>query len=195
MNNSFCAAYGYGTAITQACLYQAMDQLGIAQYLTRVGLLLDGPAALDVAKHAWMEAPLWQEIRHVVEDMLVTQDWFELYVAQNLVMDGLLYPLIYNYFDSELAVKAGLTVSMLVRFQGEWFSEASKWIDATIKTAVAESAANKTLISSWTKAWLDRSIKAIAPIAQLALGPQADSALGEIVDQFNARAAKLGLAV
>ena len=117
MNNSFCAAYGYGTAITQPCLYQAMDQLGIAQYLTRVGLLMDEPASLDAAKTAWLEAPLWQEMRHAVEDMLVTQDWFELFVSQNLALDGLLYPLVYKYIDNDLTAKAGPTVSMLIRFQ------------------------------------------------------------------------------
>ncbi len=39
---------------------------------------------------------MWQELRHAVEDMLVTQDWFELFVAQNLALDGLLYPLVYE---------------------------------------------------------------------------------------------------
>lgn len=195
MNNSFCAAYGYGTAITQPCLYQAMDQLGIAQYLTRVGLLLDEPAALDAAKTAWMEAPMWQEMRHAVEDMLVTQDWFELYVAQNLALDGLLYPLVYSYIDNALTAQAGPTVSMLIRFQAEWYAETAKWVDASIKTAAAESAENKALISGWTKTWRDRAIKAVAPLAELALGNQAGSVMGEIVEQFNARAAKLGLAL
>jgi phenol hydroxylase P1 protein len=47
MNNAFICAYGYGTAITQPCIFQSMDQLGIAQYLTRIGLLLADPEALD----------------------------------------------------------------------------------------------------------------------------------------------------
>jgi phenol/toluene 2-monooxygenase (NADH) P1/A1 len=195
MNNSFCAAYGYGTAITQPCLYQAMDQLGIAQYLTRVGLLMDEPAALDAAKAAWMEAPMWQEMRHAVEDMLVTQDWFELFVAQNLALDGLLYPLVYSYIDNFLTAQAGPTLSMLIRFQAEWYAETAKWVDASIKTAVAESAENKALVSAWTTTWRDRAIKAVTPLARLALGSQADSVMAEVIDQFNARAAKLGLAL
>ncbi len=193
MNNSFCAAYGYGTAITQPCLYQAMDQLGIAQYLTRVGLLMDEPAALDAAKTAWLEAPMWQEMRHAVEDMLVTQDWFELFVAQNLALDGLLYPLVYKYVDNALTAQAGPTISMLIRFQAEWYAETSKWVDASIKIAAAESAENKALVSGWTKAWRDRAIKAVKPLAQLALGAQAESVMEEVVEQFNARAARLGL--
>ena len=30
MGNSYIAAYGYGTLITQPCLYHAMDHLGVA---------------------------------------------------------------------------------------------------------------------------------------------------------------------
>ena len=192
MNNSAICAYGYGTAVTQPCLYQAMDQLGIAQYLTRVGLLLADADALESAKQAWLEAPQWQELRRYVEDTFVMPDWFEQFVAQNLAVDGLLYPLVYQYFDNALTAKAGPTVSMLVRFQAEWYAESSRWVDAVIKTAAAE---NKDLMSGWTRAWRDRAIKAVTPLAKFALGADADSVMAEIVDQFNARAAKLGLAL
>lgn len=195
MNNSFCAAYGYGTAITQACLYQSMDQLGIAQYLTRIGLLLDEPSALDAAKKSWIEAAPWQPMRHAVEDMLVTQDWFELFVAQNFVLDGLLFPLVYQRIDAALAAEAGLTLSMLTRFQVGWFAETSKWVDATVKTAAAESAENKTLMVQWTRTWLDRACEAVAPIAKLGLGTAADTVMADLIGQFRSRAAKLGVAL
>jgi len=190
MNNSAICAYGYGTAITQPCLYQAMDQLGIAQYLTRLGLLMADPEALETAKQSWLNAPQWQELRRYVEDTFVMPDWFEQYLAQNLCLDGLLYPLVYQYFDNALTAEAGPTVSMLVRFQAEWYAETGKWVDASVKTAAAE---NKELVSGWTRAWRDRAIKAVTPLAQFALGAQADSVMAEIVEQFNARAAKLGL--
>ncbi|CAG4885416.1 Phenol hydroxylase P1 protein [Georgfuchsia toluolica] len=193
MNNSFCAAYGFGTAITQPCLYCAMDQLGIAQYLTRVGLLLDEPAALDVAKKAWMENWEWQGLRRSVEDMLVTQDWFELFVAQNLALDGLLYPLVYSHIDNALSAQAGPAVSMLIRFQAEWYAETAKWVDASIKTAVAESDENKVLVSEWVRIWRERAVEALTPIAMHALGSNAESVMSEIVEQFNARVLKLGL--
>lgn len=196
MNNSAICAYGYGTAITQPCIFAAMDHLGMAQYLTRVGLLLDDVAALDVAKQAWLKDAKWQELRRYVEDSFVLQDWFELFIAQNLALDGLLYPLVYQGFDSALLAQAGPTVSMLTRFQSEWYAETSKWVDATIKTAAAESAENKRLLSDWTRAWRERAVKALRPIAKRALsGDQADSVMGELIEQFNARAAKAGLAL
>lgn len=195
MNCMYMTAYGYLAAITQPCLYAGMDHLGMAQYLTRVGLLLDETECLDVAKTAWLESPVWQELRRYVEDCFVTKDWFELFIAQNLVLDGLLYPLIYQRFDAALASQAGPTVSMLTRFQSEWFTEVSKWADACIKIGAAESADNKAQLSTWAAHWRDRAVTALAPVAQLALGESGEEVMAELVQQFNARAAKLGLAL
>ena len=195
MNNSSICAYGYGTAITAPCIFQAMDQLGIAQYVTRLGLLLGGPEVLDVAKTAWLDDPAWQGLRRLVEDTLVVKDWFELYVAQNFVLDGVLYPLVYDHFDTALTVQAGPTVSMLVRFQSDWFAETSKWVDATMKTAVAESPENAALIGGWVSAWRDRVTEALAPVAERGLGAAGAAALADAVSRLDARAAKAGLAV
>lgn len=195
MNNSFICAYGYGTAITQPCIYQAMDHLGIAQYLTRIGLLLDDETSLDAAKEAWLKEATWQDLRRYVEDSFVLKDWFELYVAQNLVLDGLLYPLVYQHIDNALSAQGGPTVSMLTRFQTEWFAETRKWVDASIKTAAAESAENKALLSQWAAQYRNKAIAALAPLASLALGAQADAVMAELKEEFNARANKAGLAL
>jgi phenol hydroxylase P1 protein len=195
MNNSSICAYAYGTALTAPCIFQAMDQLGIAQYLTRLGLLLGDSARLDDAKEAWMTSPVWQGLRRYVEDTFVLKDPIELYVAQNLALDGLLFPLVYEKFDTALTMEAGPTVSMLLRFQADWFTETSRWVDATIKTAAAESAANAELLTGWITNWRDRAVSAVAPVADLALGPDAPAAMADVTSAFDARVAKCGLAL
>lgn len=195
MTNSAICAYGYGTTLTAPCIFQAMDQLGIAQYLSRLGLLLGDVEALEEGKRDWMEGAEWQELRRFVEDTLVLTDPMEQYVAQNVVLDGLLFPLVYEKFDTALTAEAGPTVSMLLRFQNEWFTETSKWVDSTLKTAAAESAANTELLNGWVSSWRDRAVKALAPVADLALGGDAAASLTDVVNTFNARAAKCGLSV
>jgi phenol hydroxylase P1 protein len=195
MNNSSICAYAYGTALTAPCIFQAMDQLGIAQYLTRLGLLLGDTASLDDAKEAWMTSPVWQGLRRYVEDTFVLHDPIELYVAQNLALDGLLFPLVYEKFDTALTMEAGPTVSMLLRFQADWFTETSRWVDATIKTAAAESAANAELLTGWITTWRDRAVSAVAPVADVALGPDAPAAMADVTSAFDARVAKCGLAL
>jgi phenol hydroxylase P1 protein len=48
-----------------------MDQLGIAQYLTRLGLLLGDVGALDAGKSRLARCAAWQGLRRYVEDTLV----------------------------------------------------------------------------------------------------------------------------
>lgn len=193
MNNAYVCAYGYGTAITQPCIYQAMDQLGIAQYITRMGLLLAEPEALEAARHAWVHAPMWQELRRYLENSFVMKDWFELYIAQNLVIDGLLYPLIYQAYDDHISQRGGIVINMLCRFMTDWFAETSKWVDAQIKVAAAESPENKELITQWIRTHRDQVLSALRPLASHALNSKADDALQDLNDQFVARVAKLGI--
>lgn len=194
MNNSGMCADGYGTAVTQPCMYHAMDDLGIAQYLTRIGLLLAGTEALDAGRRAWLEDGRWQPLRRLVEQTLVTGDWFELFVAQNLVLDGLLYPLVYDRFvDKRLTTRGGAGIAMLTAFMGDWHAETSKWVDAVVKTAAAESLENRELISGWGRAWQELAVDALAPLARRAFGEDGDAALASVADAFTARTVRLGL--
>jgi phenol hydroxylase P1 protein len=193
MNGAYQCAYGYGTAITQPCLYAGMDQLGIAQYLTRLGLLLGNQGELEAGKQAWLQAPAWQGLRRLVEDTWVLKDWFELFVAQNLVLDGVLFALAYKEVDQVLSEQAGPVVSMLTRFQAEWGQDANKWVDAVMKVAAAESPENKELLSHWHAHWRGRVQQALAPIAELALGADGADALARSVAAVDGRMNKAGL--
>ncbi len=194
MNNCFIAAYGYGTAFTAPATFHSMDHLGVAQYLTRLGLALDDPHVLDEGKRQWVSDPRWQVLRRFVEDTLVIKDPFELFIAQNLALDGQLYPLIYShYIDDHLALKGGTTISMLTSFMPEWHDESVRWIDAVAKVAAAESPANQALIGGWAKTWADRAQAALAPVAEIALGAEGQEALAEVRAAFDARCKKIGL--
>lgn len=193
MNGASMCAYGFGTAITQPCLYQGMDQLGIAQYLTRLGLTLGDQGEVQAAKQAWLQAPQWQELRRYVEDTLVIKDWFELFVAQNLALDGLLFGLAYGEVEQALTDKAGPVVAMLTRFQAEWFADSSKWVDACLKVAAAENPQNKVQLQQWIAHWRGRALSALQPLAAMALGEQADAALARVSQRLDARLAKAGL--
>lgn len=195
MNNCSIAAYGYGTAFTAPAMFHAMDHLAAAQYLTRLGLSLDEPGLLDAGRNAWLNDPRWQVLRRYVEDTLVVQDPFELFIAQNLALDGQLYPLIYGAFvDDHLALQGGTAVAMLTAFMPEWHDESSRWVDAVVKTAAAESDANRTLIAGWAEAWAGRARAALAPVAELALGAAAEAAVVDARATLDARLKKAGLA-
>lgn len=196
MNNCFVAAYGYGAAFTAPASFHAMDQLGVAQLITRMALALGGPESIETGKNEWMDKAEWQALRRYIEDMLVLKDPFELFVAQNLALDGLLYPLIFNQFiDENLTVQGGTAVTLMLSFIPEWATESARWIDATLKIAAAESKENQELTNTWTSAWLERAEAALSPVAQMAFGNEAKDSMEQVRSQMNARLSKAGLAL
>jgi phenol/toluene 2-monooxygenase (NADH) P1/A1 len=157
--------------------------------------VLDDAAVLDDGKAAWLADPRWQVLRRYVEDTFVVKDPFELFVAQNVALDGLLYPLIYGSFvDDHVALGGGAAVAMLTAFMPEWHDESARWVDAVIRTAAAESPANQRLIAQWVQAWTERAGTALAPVAELALGDAGQQALQEACAKLAERCRKAGLA-
>jgi len=196
-NNSYTAAYGFGAPMTSAAALQMMDNLGVAQYITRIGLILaeNDSGALDVAKALWMEDERWQPMRALVEEAMVTKDWFELHVLQNFLIDGAVYPLVFDKFDADVARAGGAAFSMMNEFTDEWFAESSRWVDAVIKRAAQESEANKSAISGWIAKWVPRVQGAVKPLADFAFDGNGTPALDEVMDRLMARATKAGLDV
>ena len=165
-------------------------------YLSRIGLLLGDTEALDEGKKSWLEGDEWQPLRRYIEDCLVVRDPFELFVAQNLALDGLLYPLIYERIvDGHLSSRGGSAMAMLTQFMSDWHEETRKWIDAVLKTAAAESEHNRSVLQEWTAKWGSRAASALLPVAQLALGADADEAIGEEMASLKARLKKTGIEI
>ncbi len=196
-NNSYICAYGHGAPVASAAGMHMMDELGVAQYLSRAGLMLgdNEPALLDAAKAAWMSDVMWQPMRRLVENSMVTRDWFELFVAQNLVIDGLVHPLVFERFDARLIQHGGAVFSMLSEFMVDWYAESSRWVDAVIKTAAAESPANRALLEGWTTHWLAEAGAALTPLADYAFDGEGATLLAELSAALRARVARLGLTI
>ena len=192
MNNMLACSFTTATVVTQGFLFNAMDRLGIAQYLSRIGLLLDGNSgdSLAAAKEQWMTDPVWQGLRRYVENALCVQDWFEVFVVQDVVLDTLVYDLIYRQFDEAITAQGGGDLAMLIEFMQEWHKDASRWVDATLKTTVAESEHNRELIAGWVAEWKEKAVTDLTPLAELAVGEGAIDAAVEVLDK---RLAKAGL--
>ncbi len=179
MNCQLIADWGYGAQVTSAAAFCGADRLGIAQVISRIGLLLGQGAegALSEAKTQWLESDVWQPLRRLVEDQLVLRDWFEVYVAQLIVLDGYIYPLVTGAFDRAGAAYNGSAFSMMTGFLGDWFADNSRWTDAVVKAAAAESDANRLVLSEWLARWSARAEEAVRPIAAMVLGAEGDGAV------------------
>ena len=197
MNNCQITDECYGANFSSLAMFNAMDRLGMAQYVTRIGLLMDGneEASLDAGKQAWMEAPEWQGLRHAIEDMFVLDDWFELMVAQNFVLDGLIFPLLYDRFEKKLTQEGGAAIAMLTEFMDDWYKETVRWTNTLAKVTAKESDANKDLISEWVSKWSNRLTDALEPVAVKAFGTDGVNELAEVKTELLTRLGKQGLSV
>lgn len=195
MNNCNITDIGFGSAITQAAMFATMDRLGIAQIVSRIGLLMDGGTgtSLTAAKQDWLEHPSWQGLRRAMEDLFVEPDWFQVFVAQNFALDGILYPLVYRAFDDEGQKQGGGAISPLTEFMLDWFDETSRWVDAVMAAAAKESEANALHLSDWAAAWTARARQALEPLATEVLHDREGEVLDGIVDDLAARCRKIGL--
>lgn len=193
MNMAEMCQRGWGTAITAPCIFSATDHLGMAQILSRIGLVIDGQTgtSLDKAKTFWLEAPEWQGVRQLIEDSFVERDWFHLYVAQTLGVNAVLFDFYYRRSEDAWGA-AGITVAMLTEFMGDWLTEEAKWSDSVVKTVAAESEANKALVSEWAKTWIDRAVEAAKPLS-IALLDDGGAAAMASGDAARAKARALGL--
>lgn len=195
MNCQLIADWGYGTQITSAAAFCGADRLGLAQVISRIGLVLGegGDDHLVAAKTLWVDGAAWQPLRRLAEDMLVLRDWFEVYVAQLVVLDGLVYPLLCESFDAAGVAHNGAPISMMTGFLADWFADNSRWTDAVMKAAAGESDANRTVLNGWLRQWGERAHEALLPVARQVLGEEGDAAVAQARRQLSARLEKLGL--
>jgi phenol hydroxylase P1 protein len=176
-------------------MMNTMDRLGMAQHLSRIGLLVDGNSgtSLDQAKRFWLEDAAWQGVRREMENLFVGRDWFETLVAQDLVADGLVYPLFYQHLDAKFAAQYGPSLSSLTDYLMRWYEETAKWVDAVVKTVAAESPANRATIAGWVTQAKQAWHAALGPIANATLGAEGAPALDAAAAALDARLKKLGL--
>ena len=197
MNNQDICDRGYGATITSLASFNGFDRIGMAQYLSRIALLVDEneESGLLQAREDWLNNPAWQPLRHAMEDIFVLDDWFEIMVAQNVVMDGLIFPLMYEHFINEVSAQGGGVFAMLTQLMTEWYAETIRWTNQLMKVTAGESPENAQLLSHWITHWTDRLSEAVTPIAELALDGKAEAALSDVKQTLLTRLGKQGISV
>jgi len=117
--------YALGSAIEQCATYQAYDKTGRAQWISQWAMNMQEHHGdfLTHGKQVLLNEPAFQPLRRYVEEVLVTDDWAEVLVAENLTLDLLLGNLMYREFNKE-AIKQGDThlsiMNLVIGKQLDW---------------------------------------------------------------------------
>lgn len=169
LNNGYCCAYGDDAVLSQFCGLRAVDRCGWLEQLTWLAQDGDPAATLDAGRDAWQHEPAWQGLRRLMENLLVTQDWFELHVAQNLVFDGVLYPLVYGD-QSGGGIPGSGRLAGLMALVRAWHEDTGVRVDAGVAAAAQASPANAAHLQRWVGLWSEEVLRGFEPWADMAFG-------------------------
>ena len=166
-----CAAYLGQMApsgrITVAAALQSADELRRVQRIAhRTALLRRAhPYVGDAAARAWQDDDLWQPLRRLIEQLLVTWDWGECFTALNLCVK----PLFDELFLVALArVARGVGDELCgelcgsLAADGRWHSD---WSAALARTAIDGREQNRAVLRRWAEDWSARACAAFQPFA------------------------------
>ncbi len=166
--------YGYTQMINNATLTNSSYKLRLAQditlYLAEIGLEIEGWDN-DAGKKTWMEDPIWQPTRKVVETIMGASDYVEQYLAINLVFEPLVGELFRSGFMMQVAAANAdfVTPPVISAAEADYERNLANAIDfAFILVDDSEhGAANRDLLQGWVQRYgdlADKASEALRPI-------------------------------
>ena len=173
-----CFAYAQREALSatagNVCIFNAADKIRHAQDITLYGMDLAEviPGFSDAqAKAVWLEDPIYQGARKNVEGLMALQDWGEIIIGVNLVLEPLLGTLARVQFFTRSAPRNGdaVTPAILATVENDW-QRNLKWTKEFVSTLLHDpehGAGNKKVIEGWLSQWLPTTREALQGLALL----------------------------
>jgi toluene monooxygenase system protein E len=166
---AYVAQMAPGGRIVVAATFQAGDEARRVEriaYRTRLLQLAFQGFASD-SKVLWEQDPRWQPLRQLVEQLLVTYDWGEAFVALNLVLK----PLIDELF---LTCVSELALGHSDHLLGQMFYSLNEdcqwhrqWSQALTQTALEDTPSNGQIIQTWISKWYPGALRAVDAFSAL----------------------------
>lgn len=123
-------------------------------------------------KSAWLEDPIYQPARRVVEQLMAFDDWAELAVAVNLVLDPILSQVglsqlirrFGSFHGDQVTPTIISTVERDRRRNQVWTAELVRMVT---DPSIPEAEENHAIVQSWIDDWTPRVVEAAAALAPL----------------------------
>ena len=145
----------------------SVQHLRWACFFSALGWTLSGADALRSARRIWLEDPAWQALRRYAEDALALHDPLERASAMNLMIDGLLRPL--------------LGARALRRCGGDEAGSLASYFDALIGSSSTRAVGADTAALAQ---WAPRAASAALPLVERVWGQDTDEKLGAAMEEI-----------
>ena len=197
--------YGYTQMINSAILTNSSYKLRFAQdltlYLGDIGLDITGFDA-EIGKKHWVEDPIWQPTRRLVETLAGSQDYLEQYFAINIVFEPMVGELFRSGFIMQAAASQNdfITPTVVSSAEGDYHRNLANTIELLhmLVSDSAHSAHNIGLFNSWLHSYGDLAVNAAKNLQPIWSLPhvkvaQFTNAYAASVDRMKNIANQLGL--
>ncbi|MFI5298126.1 MAG: hypothetical protein ACHREM_08505 [Polyangiales bacterium] len=152
-----------------------------------VGFVADGRAC-------WQEHPAWQPMRRLLEDLLVTWDWGEAFVALNLCVKPMLDDLAMRELAGAMSNRGDFLLRELLLSLADDCAWQREWSAAVVTSLLRDRQSNRDAIEGWLGEWSPRCVEAVDALA--ALISEAPAALGaRVAERHRAELGHLSLRV
>jgi len=160
--------------VGNVCIFNAADKIRHAQDIALYGMDLSEavPGFSDGdAKTIWLEDPVYQGARKVVEGLMASRDWGEIIIGINLALEPLFGALARVQFFSRFAPRNGDAVSptVLATVENDW-QRNLRWTKEFVQVMLRDpehGPGNKKVVEGWLAKWLPyvrEAIHAFAPL-------------------------------
>ena len=154
--------YGYTQMVNSTILTNSSYKMRFAQdltlYLSDIGMDIDGFDA-DAGKKHWLEDPIWQATRLLIETIGGATDYMEQYFATNIVFEPLVGELFRSGFIMQAAASQNdfMTPTVVSSAEGDYQRNLANTVELVhmLVSDPAHSAHNTTLFNGWLKKYGD----------------------------------------
>ena len=159
--------YGYTQMVNSTILTNSSYKLRFSQdltlYLSDIGLDIDGFDA-DVGKKHWLEDPMWQPTRQLIETIGGATDYMEQYFATNIVFEPLVGELFRSGFIMQAAASQNdfMTPTVVSSAEGDYQRNLANTIELVhmLVSDPAHAKHNTALFNSWLAKYGDLAVSA-----------------------------------
>lgn len=168
---SYAQREALSDVVASPMVFQGLEKDRHAQDIALYGMELE--SAIDgfsdeACKRLWLESPLWQATRELIERLMGCRDWGEINFVINLIHEPLVAALFNTEFVLRFAPRHGDSVTPVVAEGAESDREIRRRSALELtRFLIEQDPANRAIMTAWLATWTPRACAAMRALSPL----------------------------
>jgi hypothetical protein len=168
MAHQYAGRFAISGLIANCSVLQAFDELRHTQRISEISRELDRVhGGFGAYRETWMTDPTFQPLREMLERICVCQDWGEVVLATNLVLEPLLQPVFLCALQELGAEHHDSVLPYLAHSLSADEDHHVAWATALAKMLCSDGGENIATTRRWFERWMPYAEAAVAPFERV----------------------------